>query len=150
MRESIAQFLDNLQMHFNRTLTFAREIGLLLDETKRQGLDDLFRDALFQAKFATKTREVMDRIGRGGEGFDKLSAEFQASIEKTSALLKTIVKESPDETKQLFVDKFFALDQNSFSNFLTLLQDLSWLKNWELDGNPLPLEQGPSTRSRQR
>lgn len=148
-QENTTQFLENLQQHFNRRLRFLQEVGFLLDESNRQGLDQPFRDAMFQAKIATKTREVMNRIGREGEGFDKLSVEFQVSIEKVSTLLKTIVKESPDEIKHLFVNNFFSLDQAGFNNLLGLLEDLGWLKNWELDDKPLPLTGGLQKRSRQ-
>jgi hypothetical protein len=82
----------------------------------------------------------MSRIGMDGEGFNKLSAEFQSSIEKTSALLKTIVKESPDDIKQHFVSNYFSLDQAAFANFTRLLEDLGWVKNWQIDGKPMPLD----------
>jgi hypothetical protein len=143
------QFIQDLQRQYGRTLSFPEEVGLLIDQTCEEDLGQLFRDAIFHAKFATKTKEVMNRIGAGGEGFDKLSAEFQTSIEKASTLLKTIVKESPDEIKQHFVRDFFSLDQASFARFMKLLEDLSWIKNWEVDGKPLPVTGRPLKSSRQ-
>lgn len=134
-----AQFIEQLQSYANRSNLFPREVEQLINATNQRGLEQIFLDAIFHAKFATKTREVMNRIGRDGEGFDKLSAEFQKSIEKVTTLLKTIVKESPEDVKKHFVNDFFAMDQKSFSNLLKLLEDLSWVKNWEVDGKPLPL-----------
>lgn len=150
LQSETIRFIDDLQGHFARKLTFSQEVGLLLQQSASQRQDEVFRDAIFQAKFVTRTREVMNRIGREGEGFDKLSTEFQNSIEKSSALLKTIVKESPEEIKQHFVKDFFGLDQASFGNFLKLLEDLSWVKNFELDGLPLPLAGDSLKRSPQR
>jgi hypothetical protein len=142
LQSSTNQFVEDLQAHFGRKLTFPREVGLLLEQATQQGLGEVFRDAIFQAKFVTRTREVMNRIGKGGEGFDN-------SIEKSSALLKTIVKESPEDIKQQVVKEFFGLDQESFGNFLKLLEDLSWVKNFELDGRPLPIAGSPSNRPAQ-
>lgn len=139
LQSGTTQFLEELQSHFGRKLAFPIEVGFLAEQAGRQGLHLVFRDAIFQAKFVTKTMEVMNRIGREGEGFDKLSSEFQNSIEKSSALLKTIVKESPEDFKQHIVREFFGMDQESLGNFLRLLEDLSWVKNFELDGHSLPL-----------
>jgi hypothetical protein len=141
------QFVDDLQRYSNRKLVYPEEVGYLLDQATLRGLDQPLRDAIFHAKFAVKTREIMGRIGRDGEGFDKLSVEFENSIEKTSTLLKTIVKESPEEIKQHFIRDFFSLDQSSFGNFIRLLEDLGWVKNYEIDGRQLPLSGSPTKRS---
>lgn len=139
LKSDTHRFIEELQDHFSRKLAYPREVGFLMEQALVRNMEDVFRDAIFQAKFVTKTREVMNRIGREGDGFDKLSSEFQSSIEKSSALLKTIVKESSEEIKQPFIKEFFGLDQESFGNFLKLLEDLSWVKNFELDGKTLPL-----------
>jgi len=146
LQSNPAQFLKDLEEHFGRHLAYPAEVGSLMQQASDQGLDEVFRDAIFHAKFVTKTRELMGRIGRDGEGFDKLSLEFQNSIEKSSALLKTIVKESPEDFKQRFVGQFFGLDQESLGNLLRLLDDLSWVKNFELDERSLPLTGSSSRR----
>ncbi len=135
------QFLADLQTYAGRQLHFPREVGYLLDLTRTRHLEQVFRDAIFHAKFAVKSKEVMTRIGTDGEGFDKLAAEFQSSIEKTSALLRTVVKEAPEEVKKRFVADFFSLDQRNLTNFVLLLEDLAWIKNWQVDGKPLPIEE---------
>jgi hypothetical protein len=143
-RAETQKFIEELQLYANRKLNFPEEIGQLIDQANEQDLEQVLLDAMFHAKFATKTHEVMNRIGRYGEGFDRLSVEFQNSVEKVSALLKTLVKESPEEVKLHLVTDFFAFDQMSFNNFLRLLEDLSWMKNWEVDGRVLPLKSGLS------
>jgi hypothetical protein len=139
LQNGTTQFIEDLQKHYGRTLSFPLEVGFLIDQTNLQGLNQPFLDAIFHAKFAIKSREVISRIGRDSEGFDKLSSEFQTSVEKASTLLKTIVKESDDAGKQHFVREFFSLDQASFSRLMLLFEDLSWVKNWDVDGRPLPV-----------
>ncbi len=142
---STATFLRDLELLAHRKLNFPRELGMLIDLARNQAMVQPLEDAIFHAKFVTKTQEVMKRIGPLGEGFDKLSTEFQSSMEKTTTLLKTIVKDSPNESKQVFVEMFFSMDQQSFSNLMSLLGDLSWVKNWQVDGRPLPFSMNPST-----
>ncbi len=145
-KSDIKQFLDDLSAFASRRLKFPGDLTALLECAQERHLEQVFLDAAFHAKFAVKTKEIMVRIGQNGEGYDKLLTEFQQSIEKTSALLKTLVKEAPAKVKEHFVSEFFALDQKSFANFNGLLEDLSWVKNWEVDGKPLPFNQGPALR----
>lgn len=136
------RFVEELQTYSHRRLNFPENLAEILDLAGAQRMEEVFRDVIFHAKFAMKTKEIMARIGREGEGYNKLSSEFQNSIEKTSALLKTIVKESPEGIKQHIVGNFFTMDQESFGKFLRFLEDLSWVKNWEVDGRPLPFSAG--------
>lgn len=146
-RSDTERFVEELQTFSNRRLNFPENLTQILDLTRVQNMGDLLQDMIFHAKFAVKTKDVMARIGRDGEGYEKLSSEFQNSIEKTSALLKTIVKESPEDIKQYFVKNFFDLDQESFAKFMKLLEDLSWVKNWEVDGRALPAAKESENRS---
>jgi hypothetical protein len=100
---------------------------------------------MFHAKFVVKSQEVMKRIGPTGEGYDKLSTEFSASVEKASTLLKTLVKEAPDEVKEQFVRMFFPVDQDSLSRLMKLFVDLSWVKNWQVDGRIIPFSDTQSS-----
>ncbi len=98
----------------------------------------MLEDLVFIAKFLSKTYDLLRRIGPDGEGFQKISAEFQANLEKANTLVKTLVKESPDALKQNIVDKYLRLDQESMTAFMELMRELAWVKNWILDGKPLP------------
>ena len=139
-QKQIESFIQNLEIYANRKLNFPKEIAWLLDFA-RHGMQQAFDDAIFHAKFVVKTQEIMKRIGPGGDGFDKLSAEFKVSLEKTTTLLKTLVKEAPEETKRNFISQFLSLESASFDRLMRLFADLSWLKNWQVDGKPLPYEQ---------
>lgn len=98
----------------------------------------LFEDLVFLAKFLSKTYDLLRRIGPDGDGFQKISAEFQANLEKANTLVKTLVKESPESLKTKTVDRFLRLDQESMMAFMDLLRELAWVKNWMVDGKPLP------------
>lgn len=133
----ISEFLRELEQYSKRKPEFPAELASLI-EAASPGRTALFNDAMFHAKFVVKSQEVMKRIGPTGEGYEKLSTEFSASVEKASALLKTLVKEAPDEVKQQFVRMFFSMDHDSFSRLMKLFADLSWVKNWQVDGRTMP------------
>jgi hypothetical protein len=138
MKDSTREFLADLEVFAKRKLSFPSEVGDLVElgASKREVLEDI----VFHAKFITNSYRVMSRIGFDAEGYDKLSAEFKESLEKASTLIKTLVKESPEEIKAKFSTRFFQLDQESLSMLMSLLADLTWVKNWMVDGKKLPIE----------
>lgn len=137
-RPETAQFIKELEVTFNRKLNYPQEIAQLIDLVHADGKVEVLHDVAFHAKFLTKSFGVMKRIGMDGEGYDKLSVEFQTGMEKVTTLLKTIIKESPVEIKNHFVGNFFSLSHDNLSNLMKLLADLTMIKNWSLDGKPLP------------
>ncbi len=138
IRPETTQFVRELESYSSKRLYHPDEVATLIDLARTQNLMEVFEDAAFHAKFLTKAFGVMQRIGAEGEGYPQLAAEFQASLEKASTLVKTLVKESPEELKQHFVQTFFSLRQESLVELLHLMEDLTVVKNWRVDGRPLP------------
>lgn len=134
-----ATFLDALESFSKKKLTYTEEVGLLVDLARTSNRREVFEDIIFHAKFLTKSFEIMNRIGKDGEGYDKLAVEFETGVEKTTTLMKTLVKDAHDDVKQHFVRKFFGINQRSFGELLKLCSDLAWVKNWQVDGHHLPL-----------
>lgn len=138
IRNEITEFIRSVEASSGRALNFPGEISQLIACADRFGMTEVFEDAAFHAKFVLRARDVILRVGKDGDGYDKLAAEHQAGLEKTTTLLRTLVKEAEDGVKQRFVKEFFPLDEESFSRLNGLLADLSRIKNWQVDGKPLP------------
>ncbi len=138
MRPETEQFLAALELSANRKFKFKKEIGILLDEARRTQKMQVFEDIAFFAKFLSKSYDLMKRIGPDGEGYEKVAGEFRSSIEKSTTLMKTLVKEAPDEIKQQFSGNFFHLDQDSLSALMSFMKEFAWVKNWTVDGKQLP------------
>ena len=130
--------LNEIERSSARSLNYRDEVGLLIELAHQQQLADVFDELIFLAKFLTKSSAVMKRIGNGGEGYDKLAAEFQSGLEKVSALLKQIVALAPEESRGRMLSFFFALTPESLEHLMLLISDLSVVKNWVLDGGRLP------------
>ncbi len=137
-RPETEQFVAELQKFAGRPFVHKDAIGILLDEARTRGVVQVLEDLAFLAKFLTKTYDLLRRIGPDGEGFQKISAEFQENLEKANTLVKTLVKEAPAPVKQNIVESFLRLDQESMARFMALLRELAWVKNWMIDGKPLP------------
>jgi len=144
LRTETVSFLHDLERFSDRTLSFRDEVGLLIEVAGQKGKMHAFNEMIFLAKFITKSMGVMKRIGVDGEGYDKFSAEFRSNIQKVSALLKEILEAAPEEAWRSMAPFFLSLTQESLEHLTILLSDLAIVKNWVLDGKPLPGE--PASR----
>ena len=99
---------------------------------------ELFKEAVFLAKFVTKSFGIMKRIGVDGDGYDKLSAETEANLSRCAAMLRSLIQSRPGDPGSDHDAAFFSLTQESLGRFVVLLDDLTTLKNWMLDGGQLP------------
>lgn len=138
IRAESQQFVQELESYAKIPLACKEEIALLLDEARSGGKMEVFEDIAFYAKFIAKSHDLMKRIGPDGEGYDKVAAEFQSAIEKITSLIKTLIKEGPEEVKQRFMRHYFRMEPDSFAALMRLIRELSWVKNWMVDGNRVP------------
>jgi hypothetical protein len=140
IRPDIEEFIARLEIYANQKLNFPEEVGALLYIAMQSGRTDEFEELCFQSKFLVKTNEIMKRIGPGADGFEKLSAESQLRVQKARDIFHNLVRESPSEITANSTVSFLNIQTDSFQRFINLLIDLSWIKNWQVDGNSLPYE----------
>lgn len=138
VRPETERFVNELEKYANLNMRYKKEIGLLLDQSSAAGKREVFEDIVFFAKFIAKSQDLMKRIGPESEGYGKLSAEFHSAMEKTTSLLRTVVKDGPEDVKERFVEGFFRMDEESFASLMAFLRELAWVKNWMVDGRRVP------------
>lgn len=136
--EGINRFLEELVQFASRELPYRNDVGFLLARAKQLGDMQSFEDLIFVSKFVSKSIEVMRRIGPNGDGYQKLATEFNENAERARTLARALLDQGDDLEKRRFDDEYFGNDQESFARFLGLLGDLGWVKNWRVDGKPLP------------
>lgn len=131
--EKTLQLLDNVERFAQRKFQFRSQVSALIEIARARQQEKVLEDIIFLAKFLRNAHALIQRIGPAGEGYPKLSTEFQESLEKFSTLLKTIVKESPEDVKNSFRQLFFSLSRQSLENLIQFSADLSWIKNYTID-----------------
>ncbi len=114
-------------------LTRRSDLGLLLELSSRANLHSLLDELSFLAKFTSRTHRILQRVGRGGEGYEVLSREFSEGIEKATSLARTIIESAPPEFRRQFERSYLSLTPEAIQNLLALFYDLSWYKNWQID-----------------
>ena len=132
-RAETQAYLDAVEQSTRRTLRLRGEIAMLIEVAGERGMEPLLEDVLFRAKFISNARNILSRVGKGRDDTEKLSLEFKEQLANVGTLLRTLVKEAPEDWKSAFARKYFSLDQESMASLLVLLEELSWLKNYALD-----------------
>lgn len=133
--QRIDELLDRVETSSSRPLMLRKEIGMLILLAEQRKMNAVFHDCMFLAKFISGAEAVLRRVGMESEDSKKLSAEFSSNLEKFSALLKTLVKEAPEEIKSVFVGTYFSSTHEGLLNLLQLAKELTLIKNYEIDHN---------------
>ncbi len=126
-------FIAAAEAFAQRSFQYRREMVTLLELSRARAHEQLFDDLVFHAKFVTNALHILKRVGADNADAVPLGAELNRMLEKTSTILRTIIKESPGEFRQHILDTFLTLSQSSMASLTALLAELSWVKNYMLD-----------------
>jgi hypothetical protein len=126
-------FVRQIDELSNHRLTNQDDVAALVELAQTKDQRTRLEQIAFLAKFLSSTHAILKRSKSDAEGYDKLSSEFQVNLEKALGELKSLIEEAPAALKESFSSKFLVLTGESFENLLSLLYDLSWIKNWYID-----------------
>jgi hypothetical protein len=83
----------------------------------------LSHELLFYSTFAHRTFGVMQRVGKGGEGFVKLQQSFSEAVEKVRAIVQVAGDNGFSGAKQLT-----EISTQGMVSLLDLMRDLAIIK----------------------
>ncbi|CUS84966.1 hypothetical protein [Candidatus Kryptobacter tengchongensis] len=119
-------------------------LEVLLTIAVENNLMNLVDDIAFHSKFLWRVFNFL-KSGRKifGETADqkadeerykaRLTSQISESVERIRSLILKILERFPEVEKQRFFDKFLKIDAESFENFMNLVHDFYWFKNWRID-----------------
>ena len=135
--QETSALISSVQAFSRNKLRHADDLAILVELSHLHHRDQVLDDICFLSKFLINASTVMKRIGRDGEGYDKLSREFSENLEKANTFVRLLVKEAPEDVKRHFVSSYFGLTPVALESLMQLLYDISWLKNWNIDHPPV-------------
>ena len=125
--------LSELDTFSGGSIARRSDLGILLESGRVQPEREILDELAFFSKFLHRTYGIMTRIGREGEGYDRLANEFSEAVVKTRALVTSLIARSPRDVREQFTATYLAMTQDALENLLSLCHDLSWYKNWLID-----------------
>jgi len=132
-RPETSRLLADLQAFSGGRLTRSDDLGRLLELGRDSGGGVPFDELVFLAKFLSRIHGIMQRIGPDAQGYDKLLGEFNTNLARTRVLLQDLLAEAPPGVRSHFQSTYLDMSRGSLENYLALLSDLGWYKNWKLD-----------------
>jgi hypothetical protein len=125
--------LSALDAFSGHKLTRQDDLGILIELAFLLNRPDALEELCFHSKFVSKAYGMLQRLGKDDKGYESLTQEFTTAVEKSRALIDTLLSASPAETKRAFSYTYLQLTKESLQNLLSLCYDLSWYKNWLID-----------------
>ncbi|NUN69783.1 MAG: hypothetical protein HUU02_08750 [Bacteroidetes bacterium] len=115
------------------SLQRAMDLGTLLELAAQHDRQQPLEDLAFSAKFITKSFDLMQRIGKDGNGYEKLAAEFSAQVTRSQELLRALLVSADAMTTAHFSGNYLEMNTLTLENLMKLYHDLSWYKNYRID-----------------
>jgi hypothetical protein len=111
----------------------ADDCALLAETATLASMETVLADLCFTAKFLHKTFALMMRIGSLGDGYDKLSMEFESNTEKARTMLSALSEAMPSGERDRFTLEYLEVSGPAFEAMMELVHDLNWMKNYSLE-----------------
>lgn len=140
-KDKINSLIADVESMNGKNLSNRSEISMIIATAKLHGMTDTFNRLIFLGKFLFNTHNIMNRIGKQGEGYEKLSNEFQDNSKLFLQDLEIIIDTSAGDTRDCLLKFISFQNTTDFNNFMMLIEDLSLLKNFELDTHRKILEE---------
>ncbi|HUN65824.1 MAG TPA: hypothetical protein VMW43_06950 [Bacteroidota bacterium] len=139
-RPEVEEYLGAVERYSGRRFHFRTEIALLMELAAQTERSEEFEKIIFTAKFITRAFDILRRSGSGSEESKHLSAELQANLVSVTGLIRSLCSTDPTIADALFGERMFSLTHESLDLLKDLLSELTWIKNYSLDGHPPPLK----------
>ncbi|MDP2209988.1 MAG: hypothetical protein Q8K98_14625 [Bacteroidota bacterium] len=128
------KLIFDIESYSNRKFNYPDVILDIFDCSVEYGLQWELSDIIFTAKFLHNALKSIKRTDQP-ENRDKLLLEYQAKIEKMKQDLEFICSRLSEEKRIFFRTTLLQNRQDSFANLHKFIEDLSWVKNYEIDNN---------------
>jgi hypothetical protein len=140
-KDKINSLITDIEKLNGKNLSNRSEISMIIETSKLHVMVDTFNRLIFLGKFLFNTHKIMNKTGKDSEGYEKLSNEFQDNSKLFLQDLEAIIDMSAEDSKDCLMRLISFQNTTVFNNFMLLIEDLSLLKNYEIDTHRKILEE---------
>jgi hypothetical protein len=125
-------FIADAERFANRRFRHRLELGLLIDALKSDEAAKSFEELIFYAKFLTHAGGILARKGIAEEETREMAKEYAATLQRALGLLEGIRDRLSKDDRRAF-EPLIGMTHGHMKQFMSLLNELSWIKNYLLD-----------------
>ncbi len=132
------EIVEAVDKFSNGKLREKKSLEFLIKVAMENEMMELIDELAFQSKFLWRVFSFF-QSGRefdevdNGEFKSRILSQIEESVEKIRTMLSSLIEKSSELERENFINKFLRMDAESFANFMNLVHDFYWLKNWEID-----------------
>lgn len=108
-------------------------LGRFLQHATDRNAPETVGDLAFTAKYLTRLQVTMRRQTAETELYTKLEQEFSRSVHEFHAKVTAYVEDAEPDFRETVQRHYLAVTQEALRHLMQLAEDLTWLKNWELE-----------------
>mgnify|MGYP000088417267 CR=1 FL=1 len=111
-------------------LNFREDLARLIDLSVKNNKLELLEDLSFHARYSQGLLKIVQNRDNNinDDYFAKVQSEFTESIVKIKSFIEILLGLSSEFIKEIFTEKYLAMNQLSLSNLNKLCSDLGYLK----------------------
>lgn len=143
LRDETEKYLGSVERYAGKKLRYRIPIATLIDLAARGQQDAVFEKIIFLAKFITRGFDILRRSGIVADETKNLAEEIEKNLQQVTGLIRSLCAVDPRESAVIFDERYFSLSHESLSTIQELLAELTWIKNYSLDGHPVPMHPSP-------
>ena len=146
-RDDTEKYLNAVERYAGKRLQYRTHIATLIDLAVRGQHQVVFERIIFLAKFITRGFDILRRSGIVADETKNLADEIEKNLREVTGLLRTLCAIDPAASSALVLDRFISPSPDSVAALGELLAELTWLKNFSLEGHPVPIHPSSDTHS---
>jgi hypothetical protein len=131
--EQTQVLLKQLHEFSGRRIQNGDDLACLIEIALKTNQRQLLGDIAFCSKIVWNVHSLMKRNGPESKGYGRLQIEFKENLVKVLTLIKTLINEESEKFKRRFTRRFLRMNPESIGTLLSLIYDLTWLKNWDIE-----------------
>lgn len=108
-------------------------LGRILQHAADRDTPQAVGDLAFKAKFLTRLQMTLRSQTPETELYGKLEQEFSRAVHEFHAMVKEFTTDADEEFRTMVERHHLAVTQQALRHLMQLAEDLTWLKNWELE-----------------
>jgi|GEM_PF-1218554 len=108
-------------------------LGSFLQHAHDRGSPEAVGELAFKGKYLSRLQLTMRRQTPESELYEKLEQEFSRTVHEFHAMVSDFFADAEEERREIVQRHYLAVTHDALRRLMQLAEDLTWLKNWELE-----------------
>lgn len=129
----VQDIIELLSIYADGRLHDPDGLGGVLQHAQSRGTPDAVGELAFKGKYLTRLQLTMRRQTPESELYEKLEQEFSRTVHEFHAMVSDFFADAEEKQRGMVERHYLTVSHDALRHLMQLAEDLTWLKNWELE-----------------